>query len=139
MLFRSNDTATTEIYTDYYTLSLHDALPIYLGHQRALVLDHAARRRLRGFASRGCVRHIRAEAGTRSRIITTGLGRDSAAGSIPPPAKRWGGWRGAEGGAPGGGKFHLGSKSSKSPHPFPLPTARKCSREEGSGEARRVA
>ena len=28
MLFRSNDTATTEIYTDYYTLSLHDALPI---------------------------------------------------------------------------------------------------------------
>ena len=29
MLFRSNDTATTEIYTDYYTLSLHDALPIY--------------------------------------------------------------------------------------------------------------
>ena len=30
MLFRSNDTATTEIYTDYYTLSLHDALPIYV-------------------------------------------------------------------------------------------------------------
>ena len=29
MLFRSNDTATTEIYTDYYTLSLHDALPIF--------------------------------------------------------------------------------------------------------------
>ena len=28
MLFRSNDTATTEIYTDYFTLSLHDALPI---------------------------------------------------------------------------------------------------------------
>ena len=28
MLFRSNDTATTEIYTDRYTLSLHDALPI---------------------------------------------------------------------------------------------------------------
>ena len=28
MLFRSNDTATTEIYTVYYTLSLHDALPI---------------------------------------------------------------------------------------------------------------
>ena len=31
MLFRSNDTATTEIYTDYYTLSLHDALPISAG------------------------------------------------------------------------------------------------------------
>ena len=29
MLFRSNDTATTEIYTRPYTLSLHDALPIY--------------------------------------------------------------------------------------------------------------
>ena len=28
MLFRSNDTATTEIYTDANTLSLHDALPI---------------------------------------------------------------------------------------------------------------
>ena len=30
MLFRSNDTATTEIYTVPYTLSLHDALPISL-------------------------------------------------------------------------------------------------------------
>ena len=30
MLFRSNDTATTEIYTRPYTLSLHDALPIYV-------------------------------------------------------------------------------------------------------------
>ena len=29
MLFRSNDTATTEFYTRPYTLSLHDALPIY--------------------------------------------------------------------------------------------------------------
>ena len=29
MLFRSNDTATTEIYTSSHTLSLHDALPIY--------------------------------------------------------------------------------------------------------------
>ena len=28
MLFRSNDTATTEIYTQAYTLSPHDALPI---------------------------------------------------------------------------------------------------------------
>ena len=31
MLFRSNDTATTEIYTGPYTLSLHDALPIFEG------------------------------------------------------------------------------------------------------------
>ena len=30
MLFRSNDTATTEIYTVSYTLSLHYALPIWL-------------------------------------------------------------------------------------------------------------
>ena len=30
MLFRSNDTATTEIYTHANTLSLHDALPISL-------------------------------------------------------------------------------------------------------------
>ena len=29
MLFRSNDTATTEIYTLWHTLSLHDALPIF--------------------------------------------------------------------------------------------------------------
>ena len=28
MLFRSNDTATTEIYTSIDTLSLHDALPV---------------------------------------------------------------------------------------------------------------
>ena len=28
MLFRSNDTATTEIYTRRHTLSLHDALPL---------------------------------------------------------------------------------------------------------------
>ena len=34
MLFRSNDTATTEIYTQRYTLSLHDALPISLNDQR---------------------------------------------------------------------------------------------------------
>ena len=32
MLFRSNDTATTEIYTGWYTLSLHDALPICPWH-----------------------------------------------------------------------------------------------------------
>ena len=31
MLFRSNDTATTEIYTTEHTLSLHDALPISVG------------------------------------------------------------------------------------------------------------
>ena len=35
MLFRSNDTATTEIYTPLYTLSLHDALPIFAGASAA--------------------------------------------------------------------------------------------------------
>ena len=39
MLFRSNDTATTEIYTDYYTLSLHDALPIFVGPTPAAIMQ----------------------------------------------------------------------------------------------------
>ena len=34
MLFRSNDTATTEIYTQFDTLSLHDALPIATAAER---------------------------------------------------------------------------------------------------------
>ena len=38
MLFRSNDTATTEIYTLLYTLSLHDALPTSTGAAKALGL-----------------------------------------------------------------------------------------------------
>ena len=41
MLFRSNDTATTEIYTRKDTLSLHDALPIYTAHRSdSLALPH---------------------------------------------------------------------------------------------------
>ena len=36
MLFRSNDTATTEIYTPRHTLSLHDALPTSLAAAREL-------------------------------------------------------------------------------------------------------
>ena len=36
MLFRSNDTATTEIYTTLDTLSLHDALPISAVLEREL-------------------------------------------------------------------------------------------------------
>ena len=47
MLFRSNDTATTEIYTPSYTLSLHDALPIFapgssITSQEAASLDEIA-------------------------------------------------------------------------------------------------
>src|SRR6187397_3738574 len=36
IFFFFNDTATTEIYTVYNTLSLHDALPIYGAHHRAV-------------------------------------------------------------------------------------------------------
>ena len=52
MLFRSNDTATTEIYTNLNTLSLHDALPIaqharahvaYLPHRRVVGISKLAR------------------------------------------------------------------------------------------------
>ena len=39
MLFRSNDTATTEIYTVEHTLSLHDALPIFRLQAPSLALD----------------------------------------------------------------------------------------------------
>ena len=38
MLFRSNDTATTEIYTMVDTLSLHDALPIWWAYAASLLL-----------------------------------------------------------------------------------------------------
>ena len=41
MLFRSNDTATTEIYTTTDTLSLHDALPILGARQLPQELPHA--------------------------------------------------------------------------------------------------
>ena len=52
MLFRSNDTATTEIYTSSHTLSLHDALPIsvLLGLRRLGVVPHG-NFGARGFAS----------------------------------------------------------------------------------------
>ena len=39
VLFRSNDTATTEIYTVLHTLSLHDALPVWLLRQYNPDLD----------------------------------------------------------------------------------------------------
>ena len=41
MLFRSNDTATTEIYTTVHTLSLHDALPISGGQKQRLAVATA--------------------------------------------------------------------------------------------------
>ena len=39
MLFRSNDTATTDIYTTANTLSLHDALPISPDHALGVLQD----------------------------------------------------------------------------------------------------
>ena len=55
MLFRSNDTATTEIYTVMNTLSLHDALPIwkalnYSPREGGFVVD-LDKRRLEGAPS----------------------------------------------------------------------------------------
>ena len=50
MLFRSNDTATTEIYTQRDTLSLHDALPtstmdaLTAAEEAGLIPDAAAQR-----------------------------------------------------------------------------------------------
>ena len=62
MLFRSNDTATTEIYTEENTLSLHDALPI-------------------SGPSVGCwVGDVEEEVGRRGRMGRLGLARDWAAG-----------------------------------------------------------
>ena len=44
MLFRSNDTATTEIYTPVNTLSLHDALPIGPVIENGFYYDFAYKR-----------------------------------------------------------------------------------------------
>src|SRR5689334_23471098 len=55
-LFFFNDTATTEI----YTLSLHDALPIYQGDQRALAREQGLARR-GGADGRGGPRRGRAD------------------------------------------------------------------------------
>ena len=59
MLFRSNDTSTTEIYTDYYTLSLHDALPISAYRlPRPPILVFKPRNHQGGFWLELAVRHI---------------------------------------------------------------------------------
>src|SRR3546814_18554230 len=42
VFFFVNETATTEIYTSRHTLSLHDALPIYLDDRGAATLRVAA-------------------------------------------------------------------------------------------------
>ena len=47
MLFRSNDTATTEIYTTANILSLHDALPIYAGVEALAELSDLVRDAMR--------------------------------------------------------------------------------------------
>src|SRR6184192_4860753 len=57
LFFFFNDTATTEIYTSIDTLSLHDALPIYVVHRAAGRLDQVLdlRERLAGLAVHGAV------------------------------------------------------------------------------------
>ena len=59
MLFRSNDTATTEIYTANNTLSLHDALPIWSVKMPlpGLDLSSGARAGLTGFVA-GIARQV---------------------------------------------------------------------------------
>ena len=71
MLFRSNDTATTEIYTAVNTLSLHDALPTYialstlysavLGLAVGLVARHYAMRQRSARAARAIEEIVRVE------------------------------------------------------------------------------
>ena len=56
MLFRSNDTATTEIYTVSDTLSLHDALPIFVGADEEV--GARAREPLDTLGERGADRRI---------------------------------------------------------------------------------
>ena len=63
MLFRSNDTATTEIYTCLDTLSLHDALPIPV----EVVEREAAGEDLSGGDTRGESRGDRGDRGDRPR------------------------------------------------------------------------
>src|SRR6187397_3662453 len=58
LFFFFNDTATTEIYTVYNTLSLHDALPICTQRHRRPVGRRGARRALRPDPVRGRVRAL---------------------------------------------------------------------------------
>ena len=78
MLFRSNDTATTEIYTYHNTLSLHDALPICRRCQRDLDMSFAEWRQ------RLCV--VKAlpllESGAKVESIALDLGYASASAFI---------------------------------------------------------
>ena len=79
MLFRSNDTATTEIYTVYNTLSLHDALPI------AAILP-VKRRQLEFFEAQS---RDRLAASARTQNVTRGQVRGTAwpIGAAAEPGK----------------------------------------------------
>src|SRR5881394_4128887 len=68
--FFFNDTATTEIYTGWYTLSLHDALPIYRLDRLPALAQRAAHAR-------------RAHHGPAGRLA--GVGHQPALPPLQPP------------------------------------------------------
>ena len=84
MLFRSNDTATTEIYTQFDPLSLHDALPI-CPQLRIVVAPACARRRgLDGHEHRDSGYRVGLVAVTERIVLDMGGGTDRArAGAAP--------------------------------------------------------
>src|SRR6188508_3584292 len=82
VFFFFNDTATTEIYTAQYTLSLHDALPIGAAEPRGRSRRNAPHRGARPDrrSARGCPRHDRGGlAGGSSPVPRGRLGRPGAA------------------------------------------------------------
>ena len=107
MLFRSNDTATTEIYTTANTLSLHDALPIQtgpptrasilkasdalLGLHRSLELDLERVRAARPLLASGSRAHYLETAGTASASADRAGQALRLAASLygPPGTARW--------------------------------------------------
>ena len=113
MLFRSNDTATTEIYTVYNTLSLHDALPIFVTmlasswpmnapKQTTLMASHGAPRLSRTTAGRGCSRKILLLANIWSqRIRNTSVSEYLDPPEMSPGRRRRGAGRGARPAYPG--------------------------------------
>src|SRR5262245_55889454 len=96
-----------------------------------------------------CARPISALRMSRSAMDRPGLelDRKGAAGTIPPPAEsaftrvfdalwRWGGWRGAKGDAPGGGRVDWAVNSQEPPTPAPTPPLRFAPRGEGRPRGR---
>src|SRR3546814_12999374 len=73
-LFFLNDTATTEIYTDLHTLSLHDALPICAFVRRGSGAELSAANRTRAalaraLRQRGAHRHLSLRGASRQPVL----------------------------------------------------------------------